>query len=363
MPIYKKEIKGKIKYFARLNFVDVYGEYKTKQSKYFNTKKEAQEEEIRLKINGEQKQSITFNEAFEEFLVYKSKLIKPQTLIKYRPLYNHVKNQIGNVKISKLTTKQLQNIKDSLSSKISTTYKNRMLILLRMIVEYTNKFYNTNNNVFSKIDKFKNPLEQKKEMDFFTYEEFKKFIKEFDNDLIYKTLFMVLYYQGLRIGEANALTWHDIDFTNKTIKINKTITSKLKDFKYFISSTKTKDSNRILPLSDIVLNSILELKNHYLKFNKFNNEWFVFGGIKPLSETTITNKKNNACDNCGLRRIRIHDFRHSCASFYINLGAQPILISKLLGHSKISITLDTYSHLYPNELSNLIKKVDDLATN
>lgn len=77
----------------------------------------------------------------------------------------------------------------------------------------------------------------------------------------------------------------------------------------------------------------------------------------------IDSNKNSACKTQKLKQIRIHDFRHSCANYYINLGAQPILISKLLGHSNISIKLDAYSHLYPNKIEEIMILSDKFKKN
>ncbi len=181
---------------------------------------------------------------------------------------------------------------------------------------------------------------------------------------------------GLRVGEANALTWNDIDFEKETINVNKTVTSKIKEYKhkisvdgreyevpYFISSPKTKNSNRILPCEKEVLRELKALHEYYSGSYAFNSDWFVFGGIRPLSETQFIKLKDKACEQAEVKRIRIHDFRHSCASLYINNEVQPILIQKLLGHAKLSITLDTYSHMYPSIIEEAVKSIDNFKEN
>lgn len=358
MPVYKKKIKNKIKYYARINFVDAYGKYKAQQSKYFDTKREADIEETKLKINAKhsEKNSITFDEAFQEYVNFKKSKIKPTTLRKYAPMYANVKDTIGSIKISKLNIQQYQKIKDSLDNDLSFDYKNKIHRLIISIIRYAELMYNITNNAPMKVGGFeKDPSELKKEMNFYTHDEFNIFIKYFDDNIIYKSLFTLLYYEGLRIGEANALTWNDIDFTRKTIKINKTVTNKLKEYDYYVSSPKTSSSNRIIPIKKEVFDCLEQLYSRYKIMPKFSSKWFIFGGIKPMSETSITNKKNLAADTQKLKRIRIHDFRHSCASYYISLGANILLIAKLLGHSSTKMTMDTYSHLYPNELEKLFE--------
>ena len=85
--------------------------------------------------------------------------------------------------------------------------------------------------------------------------------------------------------------------------------------------------------------------------------WFVFGNSLPFKETTIQTNKNQYCELSGLKQIRIHDFRHSCASYLINKGASITLVSKYLGHSKSSITLDVYTHFYKSELIEIINNL------
>ena len=96
------------------------------------------------------------------------------------------------------------------------------------------------------------------------------------------------------------------------------------------------------------------------QYKDFSNNWFIFGNTRPFAETTIQNKKNLYCDEGVGRRIRVHDFRHSCASLLINKGATIALVSKYLGHANISITLNTYTHMYKNELENVTNILDKL---
>jgi integrase len=209
------------------------------------------------------------------------------------------------------------------------------------------------------IENYKKVNERKKEMQFFTYDEFQKFISVVE-EFNYKTFYETLYYLGLRQGEATALTWRDINFEKKEVSINKTLTTKLKGQLYTVSSPKTVNSNRVLPIPQKLIDSYKKLKENAKTKKYFNEDWFVFGDELPFRETTIQVKKNKYCKLAGVKQIRIHDFRHSCASFLINNGASIVLVSKYLGHSKISVTLDTYTHLYKNELLEVSKIIDTL---
>lgn len=102
------------------------------------------------------------------------------------------------------------------------------------------------------------------------------------------------------------------------------------------------------------------MKLSAMKYKNFKESWFIFGNTIPYKESTIQKYKNKYCDLANLRRIRIHDFRHSCASMLINQGASISLVSKYLGHSKTSITLDIYTHFYKNELETITERINQL---
>ena len=122
---------------------------------------------------------------------------------------------------------------------------------------------------------FNNPNEIKKEIEFWDYQEFSKFIAV-EDDITFKTFFEMLYYCGLRLGEAKCLNWNDIDLVNKTIDINKSLISKIKGEQYIISPTKTKGSIRTLPIPENLYNDLKMLLEHSKTYYGFNKKYFVF---------------------------------------------------------------------------------------
>ena len=363
MSIKKKQLKTGVKYAFTLRYNDVFGNTKQYTSKGYDTKKEAELEEakFRIKVN-ENKVSattITFNQLFQEYIEYRKKDMKIQSINKVINLYK-VFEPIGETKVNSFDLSMYRKFRLYIEEKhYSLEYNNKLIGLLKRLIKYSNRFYNTSDDVLKFIDNFKEVNKIKREMQFFTYDEFKKFISVVE-EFNYKTFYEVLYYLGLRQGEATALTWNDISFTKKEVNINKTLTTKLKGSLYTISSPKTANSNRTLPIPDKLLKSLQKLKEDAKKKKYFSNEWFVFGNELPFRETTIQVKKNKYCKLAGVKQIRIHDFRHSTASFLIQNGASIVLVSKYLGHSKISTTLDTYTHLYKSELLEVSKIIDTL---
>lgn len=363
MSIKKKQLKSGIKYAFTLRYTDIYGETKQYTSRGYDTKKEAELEQAKFQIkvaeNKVNSSNVTFNQIFIEYIEYRKKDMKVQSIKKVENLYK-VFDPIGNIKINDFNLQKYKQFRLYVETKeYSVEYKNKIIGLLKRLIKYSNKFYNTNDNIINFIDNFKEINKIKKEMQFFTYNEFLKFINVID-EFNYKTFFEVLYYLGLRQGECCALTWNDINFEKKEVSINKTLTTKLKGQLYTISSPKTANSNRVLPIPLKLVNSLQKLKEQAKKKKYFSDKWFVFGDELPFRESTIQARKNKYCKLAGVKQIRIHDFRHSCASFLIQHGASIVLVSKYLGHAKISITLDTYTHLYKSELLEVSKMIDTL---
>lgn len=363
MAIYQDK-KSK-KWQFRVYYKNLQGDTKQKNSKFYNLKKEAQEAEIEFinkTKNNDYSNSITFKELWKNYLNFKKDKVKITSYesIISKELYFQ---NLFNIKVTDFNISHFNQWKEEISKKsFSTTYKNNIYKTLRGVFNYGIKYYNllSLNSILHKMTNFSNPNELKKEMLFFTYEEFKKFIEQ-EKDLTYKTFFEILYFCGLRQGEALALTWNDINFDTGELTINKNLTTKLKGLRYKILTPKTKSSYRTLIIKNNIL--INDLKNIYEDSSKiygFSKNWFAFGNINPLATTTIQNHKNKNCKLADIKQIRIHDFRHSCASLLINKGASITLIAKYLGHGDIATTLNTYSHMYKNELETIADSLKNL---
>lgn len=357
MPIYKTS-RG---WYGRANYTDPFGKYKTKNTKYYETKKEATEalNELSLQVRTFSSDSKTFGEIYEEFRVWKKDNVKTSTWITYPSMWEHC-SSIAGLKIKDLNVPRFNAFKEELTNKgLSVGRKNKIVKFVNQLVNYAESMYDVSNNVIDRVGGFKEPNKiRTRNVDFYTYDEFLRFI-DCVHDQVYHALFMTLYYQGCRIGEANALAWSDIDFVNHTLSINKTANTKIKGVPYLITSTKKTASDRVLPLDAEVEKELLDLRSYFEKFRNFEPSWFVFGGSRPLGESYIHTIKDNASEDAGLKHIRIHDFRHSCASFLINIGCQPMIVQKYLGHASLKITMDTYSHMYPSQLSEASKLIEE----
>ena len=322
----------------------------------YKTLKEAKDQEARYRIKIANQvictSNVTLNQVYQELLINKTKNLKKQSIIKVNNLYKYLlpikDEKINSIDLSKY--RQLTNYIES--QNFSSDYNNKILGLFKQIVNYSAKHYNTSESILKFIEPYREKNIIKKEMLFFTLEEYKKF-DSVVTGFSYHTFFELLYYNGLRKGEAQALTWNDIDFVRNEVKITKTITTKIKGENWTISSPKTKSSIRILPLTKKLISDFKMMLDNAKEFKDFTYDWFVFGNSIPFKESTIEHKKNEYCKLDNIKQIRIHDFRHSCASLLINQGASIILVSKFLGHSDVSMTLNRYTHMYKNELENV----------
>lgn len=366
MAVYKSKnpTKDGRQYFFRIKYKDIRGITHDYTSQKYKTQKEAVNEEALYRIKvGERKvnnSSITIGQVYEEYLVIHSTQIKKQSVSRIKDKYKHL-SPYSSLAINKLDINNIAKIRNNLLENNFLGYnrKNEILELLKRLIRFSNKYYNTSIESLKYIEYFKDKNAKSKEMDFFTYEEYKKFDSVIDKH-IWHTFFEILYFMGLRQGECQALNWNDIDFKNKKLNISKTLTSKIKGENWSISSPKTKNSIRILPLPNVIAEDLKTMYNDVSKLKDFENTWFVFGNSLPFKENNIANHKNKYCEIAGIKQIRIHDFRHSCASFLINQGATITLVSKYLGHSKVSITLDIYSHFYKSELDNIVERINNL---
>ncbi len=301
---------------------------------------------------------MTFKDLYLAFYEYQKDKVRETTIktyrdrIKYLELFDNIKLKELNINHFELWKKEINKLP------LATSYKNDLFKFVKAILNFGTKWYDFNfAPVYNKMTNFTNPNELKKEMDFFTIDEFHKFISV-EDDIVFKPLFETLYYMGLRKGELRGLQWKDIDFNNKIMKIHKQIPSIYSMDNYKISPLKTKNSNRDLPINDLLIYDLKKLYDKQKEYKNFSQEWFVFGNELPIQKDAIRTRKNKNCKLAKVKQIRIHDFRHSCASFLINYGASITLVAKYLGHTKIDETLNTYSHMYQNKLEDIVKLIN-----
>ena len=361
MPVYKDNKRNT--WYFRVYVIDPNGHKKQKEKSGFKTKSEAKLEEQKLLLNYSEKivEDILFSALYNEYINFKKQSIKPQSLITIKnKIENHILPFFKDYKIKDINHSVFIKWRTNILEKnYSYKYNSSLHICVVNILNYAMQFYGLDTNIASKIGNFKKNTVLKK-YDFWTFEEYYRFIS-FVDDIVYKTLFRVLYFTGMRLGECLALNWNDLDLHNGFIDISKTISQKARtNGKYTITTPKSNASNRTIRIDNETKKELLALKDYYNNFVGFNSTWFVFGGIKPLATTTITRKKDYYCSLSGIKRIKIHDFRHSHASVLISSGIPVTVISSRLGHANITMTLNIYSHLIPKDEEKVINLINNI---
>lgn len=360
MAIYKD--KKRNTWYFRVYIEEENGKKKQRERNGFKTKSEAKLAEIEFLNNHKVDNSnITFQQLYDTYMQHQQQNLKYQS---YRTMENKFKNHIlpyfKDYLINNITNKDYLNWKEQILAKgFSYKYNSNLHICIVGILNYAKQFYNLDTNIASKVGNF-SKKDYVEKTDFWTYDEFNKFIQVID-DNVYYALFTTLYYTGMRLGECRALSWNDIKLDY--IDISKTLIRGKKDNQHTFNKPKTKTSIREIKLDTYTLNTLNELKKHYSGFVGFNENWFVFGGLNPLGTTTIERKKNYYCKLANVKQIKIHDFRHSHATLLLSEGVPVTVISKRLGHSDTSTTLKIYSHLIPKDEDKAINLLNKLQKN
>lgn len=351
------------KWIYEVRYKDVFGKPQYKGSKKFHTKKEAQkaEREFLDSIDTDAiANEMTFKELCDKHFEYQQDKVKVTTLRNYMKRRQHLV-MFDSIKLKDLNIEHFEEWKKNINKlDMETSTKNDLYKYLKCILNYGSKWYNYNfTSMYNKMTNFNNPNEMPKEMEFWTKDEFDKFIAV-ETDLRFKAAFETLYYCGLRSGELRGLTWYDVNLESKELSVNKNITVNLDGKKYIVTTPKTKSSYRTIPMPDVLVDDLIKLREMQNNYYDFNNKWYVFGSYEPLVKSALRDRKNKDCKLAGVKQIRIHDFRHSCASLLINNGANITMVAKYLGHTKIDETLNTYTHMFRNKLDDIVGTINRL---
>lgn len=184
----------------------------------------------------------------------------------------------------------------------------------------------------------------KKEMQFWTREQFEQFISVVDDE-IYHALFTFMFFTGRRKGELFALSPNDV--MPDKIRINKSLTRKTLDSStYGITSTK-ENKNQTVPVCDVVKKEIASYKG---------GTPFYFGGKKPLADNTVRRRFIEYTEKAGLPRIRVHDLRHSFVSMLIHNGGNLVVIADLIDDT-VEMVTQTYGHLYQQDKLSILERI------
>lgn len=348
MSVHKDEERGT--YFFIVRVPDGEGGTRQVKRRGFKTRQKAVKAEAEVILNAEEyeEENPTFEFIADKYLGWYKKRRKESSYNKIESIVRiHLKPKFGKKRLMKIRNRDISNYHDDLLEKYSVRHTKKIHDVLSAIFNYAIKQEYTNNNPARNVGNV--DIQEEKHVNYWTLEEFKQFLSVVDDDM-YRTLFMTLYYSGLRKGELLALTWADIDFDNNTINVDKRV------YAGNVDTPKTPSSIRKILMPKLVMQLLKNLKNT----TKPKTGYVVFGEVYDhLSETTLDRHYHVYLKESQVKAIRLHDFRHSHASYLINKGAIISVIAQRLGHSDVASTLNTYSHLYPTTEKEAVLKMED----
>ena len=327
----KKEIDG----FYSYRFYSFGKDYRKKG---FKTRKEAIEAESkkRLEIKGYIENTTDLNILYKMYIEKRKTKVKIATLKKDElTLKKYVLNEFKTT--TQINAYTIKRWKDNLIKLgFKERYTNQCIKLFRMFLSYISKYTFIDPHAIDELDIVKF-YEIKQEMQIWSVDEFNTFISSVDDEF-YNILFTTLFYSGLRVNELRALTKKDI--VGNYLNINKRMDSK---YTKSFTTPKTASSNRQVLMPKDIIEKLKALETDLLF---------------PISETQLRRMFDKYILKSGVKKIRLHDLRHSHASFLINNGMNIKLVSQRLGHSSVAITMDIYYHLMPNEQEKIIDLIN-----
>ena len=337
------------KWLIQYRYTDWQGKRRKSTKRGFATKLEAEEWLRNFLIT----QNADFDMKFEEF--WKMYCADMETRLREHTMRTKkyivelkILPYFGKKRVNDITAADIRQWQNELIKKgYSPTYLKTINNQLSAIFNYAVRYYDLKSNPCAKAGSM--GKSKAEEMDFWTGEEFRKFIDSVMNKRLSYMAFMTLYWTGMRMGELLALNPKDVDLEKRTISITKSYQRLGK--KDVITPPKTPKSKRVITIPEFLAADIKDYMDSLYELQE-NDRLF------PITKYYLEHEMQRGIKESGVKRIRVHDLRHSHASMLIELGFSPLEIANRLGHEKVETTLNTYAHLYPNKQTKLAERLD-----
>lgn len=314
--------------------------------------------------------NITFRTVFENFIQRKQGTVDDSSIGVYKQRFKMLDEYIGDYKVKDFNMakalelrKQLMN-RNKGKKKICTSTINMAIDMVKMLLRQS-----VNDGIipFSPIQQLK-PLKRKEEKAVNTIHrtlsvtEKEKFFKAAENSYYYD-LFVFLLQTGMRVGEAGALRWSDIDYESGCIHISRTLTKDSANKVIIGEDTKTTAGLRDIPLNDNIISTLKQWKEKYKIL--FGNMAYMDGTqglvfvstkhklIKPFALAIIIGKISK---KAGIKSIGVHSLRDTFASMSVQNGMPPETLKKIMGHESYKMTMDLYYHEDPEKTKQAMQK-------
>lgn len=348
MPAYKDEKQNT--WYCLFYYRDWQGNKKKKQKRGFRTKKEALEWENNYKLAANANMDMTMGAFVEIYFRDKKGELKERSVKNKRYMIEaHILPYFKDRPMNSITPSDIIQWQNEMRTKgFAQTYLRMIQNQITALFNHASNIYGLGNNPCKKVKKMGKADADK--LDFWTKDEYDKFISGMEEGDRYYTIFEVLFWTGCREGEMLALTKSDIDFARNQISISKTYYRA--EGRDIITTPKTEQSARVIDIPQFLTQ---ELKDYVDKLYGISDDERIF----PIVPEAVQHKLKRECEKSGVKKIRVHDIRHSHVAYLIHQGVEPLIIKERLGHRDIKMTLNTYGHLYPNQQ----RKVADMLNN
>lgn len=308
-----------------------------KNKRGFKTKAEAEEWERNFRQQQRKDLDINFENFVEIYFADVENRLRESTIknkryvfdLKVTPYFK--KKKMCEIKTSDIRAWQNELIKQGYAPTYLKSINNQLAALFNYAVRY----YDLKDNPCRKAGSI--GKSKADDMEFWTKQEFKQFLPSMDKKPEARMAFMLLYWTGMRIGELLALTPADFDFQACTIRINKSY--QRLEGKDIVTDPKTAKSNRMITMPEFLSE---ELESYIGMLYGLNENDRIF----QISKSYLHHEMDRGVKLSGVKRIRIHDLRHSHVSLLINMGYSAVAIGERVGHESVEITY-RYAHLFP----------------
>ncbi len=346
------------KWICQFRYKDSSGQSRKKFRRGFATKKDALSWEREFLLVSRRDPMMPFSSFTEIYLQDMAHRLRASTVQGKRYIIREkILPYFGNLPISRIRPCDVRSWEAALlrdakanGAPYSPTYLKTIYNQLNAIFNYAVKYYELRENPCRKAGSIGSC--QAGEMQFWTLDEFRQFLCALPAGTPTTLAFQVLYFTGMRVGELLALTRADFDPAARTIRINKSCQRSRKGD--VVTPPKTARSIRTVSVPIF----LAELLKRYTAALPPGDDVLLF----PFHKYALTKLLEHTCSQLSLKRIRLHDLRHSHASLLIELGFPPLLIAERLGHEKVETTMNVYSHLYPGKQQEVAERLEILLS-
>ena len=330
-------------------------------TKYFDTQRECREWIKETQAQIDEGTAVATPQTLDEFLDAWLETVKPSMRPQSHGTYawnvrHHIIPGLGNIRLRELRPDHIQRYYATKLDEGTGASTVRMSHgVLRRALGHAVKWGLLTHNVS---DAVVPPKAKTREMSVWDTEQIRCFLR-ITEDHRWDALFYLAVTTGLRQGELTGLYWSDLDWKNGRLRIQRQV------YQGRVTELKTASSRRVVTLGEVALDKLYERQEHQARerdWGTWEENGFIFTSRRgsPVSHCSLYRVFIDLTEKAGLPRIRFHDLRHTAATLMLQQGVHPKVVQERLGHSSISMTLDTYSHVLPSLQEDVADRLDEV---